>query len=344
MTLSTMQLLANRRDVARTIFRYGPSTAALFYPLLLVSLHQAGRQFVQATDATGKLLAGLAVGLAAALVYSVPLLSFAAISQSAGQIRTRQFAHLAFAAPPLFVLIGVFFYMLNVPNGDYVFWAIAWLGVLGFAAFVSPTNEMPAAAPRWLRTAHGLSAGAIIVMFLAWHLANHVTATWSLETNKNVMDLLRVWYRSDIIQPILVALFVFQLLSGVRLLWAAIALRADIYLSIQTATGAYLMVFITSHLIAVFILGRMFLDVDTTFAWASGAPTGLLHDSWNVRLIPHYSLAPLFVISHLAVGLRTVLLGHHVRVAVANRLAWVVCGTGLSISLAITIAQLSVGR
>ena len=148
---------------------------------------------MQATDATGKLLAGLAVGLAAALVYSVPLLSFAAISQSTGQIRTRQFAHLAFTAPPLFVLIGVFFYMLNVPNGDYAFWAIAWLGVLGFAAFVSPTNEMPAAAPRWLRTAHGLSAGAIIVMFLAWHLANHVTATWSLETNKNVMDLLRVW-------------------------------------------------------------------------------------------------------------------------------------------------------
>jgi hypothetical protein len=46
--------------------------------------------------------------------------------------------------------------------------------------------------------------------------------------------------------------------------------------------------FITSHLIAVFILGRMFLDVDTTFAWASGAPTGLLHGPWNVRLIPHY--------------------------------------------------------
>src|SRR5262249_24276125 len=69
-----------------------------------------------------------------------------AISQSAGQIRTRRFAHLAFAAPPLFVLIGVFFYMLNVPNGDYAFWAIAWLGVLGFAAFVSATNEMPAAA------------------------------------------------------------------------------------------------------------------------------------------------------------------------------------------------------
>jgi hypothetical protein len=344
MTLSTMQTLATRRDVARTIFHYGPSTAALIYPLLLVSLHQSGQQFVQATDATGKLLAGLAVGLAAALVYSVPLLSFAAIWQSAGQIRTRRLAHLAFAAPPLFVLIGVFFYMLNVPNGDYAFWAITWLGVLAFAAFVSPTNEMPTAAPRWLRTAHGFSAGAIIVIFLAWHLANHVTAAWSLETNNEIMDLLRVWYRSDIVQPMLVALFAFQLLSGLRLLWAAIARRADVYSSVQTATGAYLVVYLTSHLIAVFILGRIFLGIDTTFEWASGAPAGLLHDPWNVRLIPHYSLAPLFVISHLAMGLRAVLLGHGVRVAFANRLAWVICGIGLGVSLAITIAQLSVGR
>lgn len=126
-------------------------------------------------------------------------------------------------------------------------------------------------------------------------------------------------------------------------MWPAIARRADTYSSIQTATGAYLMVFITSHLIAVFILGRMFLGVDTTFEWASGAPTGLLHDPWNVRLIPHYSPAPLFVISHLAMGLRAVLLGHDVRVAIANRLAWAICVIGLGVSLAITIAQLSVG-
>ena len=64
-----------------------------------------------------------------------------------------------------------------------------------------------------------------------------------------------------IVQPILVALFAFQLLSGLRLLWAAIARRADIYASIQTATAAYLVVYVT-NLIAVFILGRMFLGID----------------------------------------------------------------------------------
>jgi hypothetical protein len=143
-------------------------------------------------------------------------------------------------------------------------------------------------------------------------------------------------------QPILIALFAFQLLSGLRLLWAAIPQRADIYSSIQTATGSYLVVYITSHLIAVFILGRIFLGIDTTFAWASGTPVGLLRDPWNVRLIPHYSLATLFVISHLAMGLRAVLLGHGVQVASANRLAWIICGIGLGVALIIIIAQLSV--
>jgi hypothetical protein len=346
-TENVMNFLASRTAATRLnaggmMRRYLPTVSALLYPLAPLALYQSTQQFALASDMTGKLATGILLGIATALVYSVPALSLAVILKS-DDIEDRRFAHLAFAAPPLFVLIGVFFYMLNVPNGDYAFWAIVWLGVLGFAAFGSPTNETPAAAPRWLRTAHGFSAAAIVVIFLAWHFANHMTAAWSLEENKKIMDLLRVWYRSDIVQPILVALLAFQLLSGLRLLWAAIARRtADIYSSIQTATAAYVAVYVTSHLIAVFILGRVFLGIDTTFEWASGAPTGLLHDPWNVRLIPHYSLAPLFVISHLAMGLRAVLLGHGVRAAFANRLAWVICGIGLGVSLVIAIAQLSV--
>jgi hypothetical protein len=334
---------ATRRNADRMMQRCLPTVSALLYPLAPLALYDSGRQFALASNMPDMLATGAILGIAVGLLYSVPALSLTVILKSGDDIQARRFAHLAFAAPPLFVLIGVFFYMLNVPNGDYVFWAVAWLGVLGFAAFASPTNEMPTAAPRWLRTAHGFSAAAIIAIFLAWHFANHMTAAWSLETNKKITDLLRVWYRSDIVQPILIALFAFQLLSGPRLLWAAIPREGDIYSSIQTATGAYLGVFITSHLIAVFILGRMFLGIDTTFAWASGAPTDLLHDPWNVRLIPHYSLAPLFVISHLAMGLRAILLGHDVRVGFANHVAWVICGIGLGVSVIIAIAQLSVG-
>jgi hypothetical protein len=322
--------------------RLGPSLAALLYPLALMAVYRCGQQFAVASDAQGRLGAGLLLCIAAGLVYSVPALSLTVILNSADDVLTRRLAHLAFAAPPLFVLIGVFFYILKVPNGDYVVWAIAWLGVLGFAVFAAPTNVEPAAAATWIRTAHGFSAAAIIAIFLSWHLANHMTAAWSLEINKQIMDLLRAWYRSDIVQPFLVMLFAFQLLSGVYLLWAKIPREADLFASIQTATGGYLAVYIVSHLIAIFILGRIFLGVDTTFAWASGAPTGLLPDPWNVRLIPHYSLAVLFVISHLAMGLRTVLLGHGVILASANRLTWFICGIGLAVSLVITIAQLRV--
>jgi hypothetical protein len=333
---------AIRRDFAGMIFRYGPAAVALVYPLALAVLHLSGQHFVRATETPNRLLAGLAMFLAAALIYAVPLISFTVISRS-DQPRERYLAHLAFAAPPLFTLTGVTFFFLGVPNGDYVVWAIAWLAALAFAASPARSRAIPAVSKNWIRNAHGITGLTIVVIFLVWHLANHVLAIWSLDTNKQAMELLRVWYRADLVQPVLIVLLGWQLVTGLRLLWAKVARAGDVYSSIQTATAVYLLVYIPSHLIAVFILGRWFLGVDTTFAWASGAPSGLLLDAWNVRLIPHYSLAVLFVISHLAVGLRAVLLGHGVGAAVADRAAWIICSTGLALAIIITIAQLSVG-
>jgi hypothetical protein len=143
------------------------------------------------------------------------------------------------------------------------------------------------------------------------------------------------------VQPALIALFAWQLATGLRLLWVKSARRGDIYSSIQTASASYLRVYIPSHLIAVFVLGRWWLGIDTTFAWASGAPNGLLLDAWNVRLIPHYSFAVLFLIGHLAMGVRAVLLGHGVSVAAANRAAWTICLVGFAASGVIATAQLS---
>jgi len=331
-----------RRNVAGAILRYGPAAAALLYPLALVVLHQAGRQFVQATDDPGRLMAGVAVGLAAALVYGVPIFSLAVILRSADHIRARRLAHLAFAAPPLFTVIGVAFFLLGVPNGDYVVWVVAWLAVLAYAALAPRAQAAPAPPATWIRTAHGLTGATILAIFLVWHLGNHVLAAWSLDTHQAVMNVLRTWYRSGLVQPLLVALFLGQLATGWRLLWAKNARPGDVYSSIQTATAAYLVVYIPSHLIAVFILGRWFLRVDATFAWASGAPSGLLLDAWNVRLIPHYSLAVLFVIGHLAMGLRAVLLAHGVRAAAADRLTWAICAIGLVVAVVVTSAQLCV--
>jgi hypothetical protein len=342
MMLLSARTTAVCRDFAGMIFRYGPAAVALAYPLALAALYLSGQQFVHATDTTDRLLAGFAICLAAALVCSVPILSLTAISRS-DRPRERSLAHLAFAAPPLFTLTGVVFFLFGVPNGDYVVWAIAWLTALAFAASPARANAVPAASANWTRSAHGITGATIVVIFLVWHLANHVLAIWSLDTNKQVMELLRAWYRADLVQPVLIALLGWQLVTGLRLLWAKVARAGDIYSSIQTASAAYLLVYIPSHLIAVFILGRWFLGVDTTFAWASGAPSGLLLDAWNVRLIPHYSLAVLFVISHLAMGLRAVLLERGASVEVSDRVAWIICSMGLAVSCVVTLAQLRVG-
>jgi hypothetical protein len=344
MTLFSLQPAARRGDSVDTILRYGPAAAALAYPLLLMLLYRCGRQLAEATNAPAILSAGLGVGTAAALIVCVPLLGFVAIRRS-DQLQTRRLAHLAFAAPPLFTVTGILFFLLGIPNGDYAVWVVLWAAALAYAARKLPeTGTTTARSVGWIRTAHGLSAGIIIAAFVIWHLANHVVALWSLDQNKAVMDVLRLWYRSNTVQPLLVALLLWQLLSGLRLLWAKLPSASDLYSSIQTATAAYLAVYVSSHLIAVFVLGRWFLAVDTTFPWASGAPTGLLLDPWSVRLIPHYSLAVLFLVSHFAVGLRTFLLGHGVRPITAARTTWTICALGLALTLAILVAQLRVGR
>ena len=153
---------------------------------------------------------------------------------------------------------------------------------------------------------------------------------------------LRKWYRSELVQPALVILMLFQVVSGVTLLWRVTAARTDFYLTLQTSIGAFLAAFIVSHLNAVFILGRAVTKVDTTFLWASGAPAGLLPDAWNVRLIPHYSLGVWFAITHMGLGLRGVLLPHRVSLPTADRVAWGVSVLGAAFALTITIAQLSV--
>src|SRR5262245_9291395 len=78
-----------------------PAFAALLYPLALAGLHRSGTYFVNSTFAGEKAAAGALMAMAAMLVYSVPIIAFLAVGR-ARDLRGRQIAHLAFAAPPLF--------------------------------------------------------------------------------------------------------------------------------------------------------------------------------------------------------------------------------------------------
>jgi hypothetical protein len=187
MRLLSARTTMMRRNLADPIFRYGPAAAALVYPLALVLLHLSGLHFVRASDAADRVWAGITICFAAALICTVPVLSFSAILWSVGP-RERLLAHLAFAAPPLFTLTGVVFFLLGIPNSDYVVWVIAWLSVLALATTTARARAAPTPSPSWIRSAHGITAAVIVVIFLVWHLANHVVAVWSLDANKQVWN------------------------------------------------------------------------------------------------------------------------------------------------------------
>ena len=121
-----------------------------------------------------------------------------------------------------------------------------------------------------------------------------------------------------------------------------VIVNTDIFGSLQTAAGAYLGVFIVSHLIAVFALGRQAMQVDTNWDFATAAPAGLMGDPWNVRLVPHYSLAVFLLFAHLACGVRMVLLGRRVSASAALKTAVAIIALGAAVALAVTLAMLGV--
>jgi hypothetical protein len=325
-----------------------PAVAALFYPAALFGLYRSFGLVHDATESDQWLLGMVAAGVSLMLTYGIPALSFV-IAYRLGALQllspiARKTAHLAIASPPLFTLIGVAFYIAGLSNADNVLWGIVWIGASILIVTRTETGETAEQKPDRvnfpaLRVAHGTSALVILIVFLLPHIANHLTAIWSVDLHKAVMQELRRIYRTDTIQPLLVTLFIFQIASGLALWRARMRVEADFFGSLQTAAGIYLAVYIVSHMVAVFVFGRMVMKVDTDFLFASGAPTGLLHDSWNVRLIPHYSLAVCALFIHLACGLRGILLSHGISIAAANMFAWPIIGFGGAIAATIILAM-----
>jgi len=117
--------------------------------------------------------------------------------------------------------------------------------------------------------------------------------------------------------------------------------RADLLDALQTASGAYLSLFIASHINSVFTLARYF-GTDTDYAWAVAEPVGLLADPWSIRLLPHYSLAVFLLIGHLGCGLRGVLRNHNVSESRCSLLTWLVIGMGAIVTIIITSGMLGV--
>ena len=320
--------LHRERGLSKRLLPWVPVGTALAYPWALRLFHGAIVANPQSIAPAGWLI------LAFALPLSCLLFAWHCAGRAGDPLpNLRRVAFLALAAPPLFVLTGVLSSLLHAPIGDVWIWSILWLA-LGIGAMVArpgarsqPANGMTGR----LRVAHGISALAILV-FVAFHLTNHLTGLFGPAVHARVMAIGRVVYRSRLVEPAFVAILLFQVASGVRLAWRWSARPLDAAKLIQVGSGVYLAAFILTHLNSAFVSARWIHKIPTDWAWASGAPDGLLMDAWNIRLLPHYALGVFFVIAHLFCGLRIVLLAHGMERSTADRV-WVsglVCAGSVS--------------
>lgn len=277
------------------------------------------------------LLATLSAPVLGLIVAGLPTLS----------TRVRRLAYASVAAPSLYVFLGVVQALLGSPIPDPWVWCALWLAAMVFSfarpAHVHAATVANAGLGRW-RVAHGISA-VILLLYVLFHLGNHLAGLFGPAVHAAVMDVGRTVYRATLIEPILVAAFLFQAISGLYLAWRWSAARQDGYRTFQVASGVFLSVFILGHMNSVFIYARTYLGIPTDWAFATGAPTGLIHDPWNIRLVPHYALGVFFVLSHLVAGLRVVLGAHGARPGVMRFVWWSGMG-GSGVIAALIIAAM----
>ncbi|MGY4475115.1 hypothetical protein [Bradyrhizobium sp. USDA 3364] len=318
-----------------------PAAGAIAYPFLLDGFHLA------VSPASGQISPGRLVLAALCLLAATaaPLLGLACAYwmtravPSSFELRARRLAYISIAAPPLFVLTGVGLGLLHIPVSDELVWVAGWLAACLYVLLgreqerpANPAAIAPSIA-RW-RVTHGIAA-AVILLYVAFHLTNHLLGLLGPEMHGAVMKLGRTVYRSSVIEPILVSLMLFQVAIGVRLAWRWSALPADAYRGFQIGSGVYLAAFIVTHLNSALVSARAVHHIDTNWDWASSAPTGLIHDAWSIRLVPHYALGVFFVLAHLASGLRGVLIAHGVTTTVANRIWAIGLAAGGLVAVAI---------
>ena len=291
---------------------FAPSALALAYPFLLHAF----------SNATG---AAAAVGwLCLFLAASTPLVGLAcayrlrAVSDPQDwRVRARSLAYLTMTAPPLFVFVGVTRGLVGHPLSDEMIWLGLWGAAIAYVGLRPPAAAIVPGAR--LRVVHGVSA-ALILVFIAFHLTNHLSGLFGPDVHRAIMKAGRTVYRLPVVETLLIGLLLFQIGSGVTLARRWSRLPGDGFRVLQIGSGLYIASFIVTHLNSALIGARLVRHVETDWAWASGAPDGLIHDAWNIRLVPHYGWGVFFVLAHVLLGLRQVLVAHAVPLPVVNRL------------------------
>jgi hypothetical protein len=312
-----------------------PLGAALAYPFVLKLFHACvgGGAFDRVVAA---------VALTAAILLPFALCVARVIAENrkgpGRDTATVRIALLCACAAPLYTAMGVLLYMAGDPVSDLIAWLVVWPALAACTFAFTRAYACVPRAPR-LRVAHGVAALAIALLFLAMHIGNHLAGLLGEDAHRHLMELFRHVYRAPVIEPLVVLLFLFQVASGALMVRRHTHGVQDALGVVQLVTGAYLVFFCLGHMNSVFFYARAFAGIPTDWAFATGAPTGLVHDAWNVRLVPHYLLGVFSVLAHLAVGLRGIATAHGLAQRTADRVCWVAIAASAVVACAILLGM-----
>ncbi|WP_234015695.1 hypothetical protein [Achromobacter spanius] len=309
-----------------------PPLTAAAYPFLLMLFHA----MIGAPDSQRSGSDTAIAAIALLLAFAAPVAGIVVAQLPGIPTRARRVAYLSVASPSLYVFLGVVQALVGSTIPDPWVWCVLW--TLAAASTFAKPHAIEAAAGtrpsvmRW-RVAHGISA-AVVLAYVLFHLGNHLAGWLGPDVHATVMDAGRNVYRAKLLEPLLVVAFLFQAVSGLYLAWQWSHARQDAFRTFQIASGVFLSIFIVGHMNSVFVYARTYLGIPTDWAFATGAPAGLIHDAWNIRLVPHYALGVFFVLGHLFAGLKVVLKAHGVSPQAGNR----VMRIGLVFSAALAAA------
>ena len=317
-----------------------PWMIVVLYPGLISAFASA----VKSAHQSRSFFAGISAVALMLVAFSIPVLAGRALLITHNDVqafRARALLYLMFATSSLFSLahtLSTRFAGLGYGALSALWisaWAIAgaWLYFRKTSIVRKPSN----AVLKGLRVTHGITALCLLCGFIIAHLINHDLAAWSIPLHTSVLKALRVWYRSESVEPVLLGLFGVMLLTGVPLVIHYSRRAMDAFRVIQVATGVYIGVFVCSHVLAT--LAARAKGAETDWFFAAG-PATLLDGSLLARLIPHYFFASFFFCVHVACGLRIVLLQHGTPNQVGNRVAFGVAGAGLVVTVVLFSALL----
>jgi succinate dehydrogenase/fumarate reductase cytochrome b subunit len=142
---------------------------------------------------------------------------------------------------------------------------------------------------------HRLS-GIVVASFLLLHITNHLFALGGPQLHIAVTNLFRYVYRSLLVEIVLLMCVIFQIISGILLVFRKGFLKQPLYVVVQIISGLYLSFFMIYHVRAV-MLARYAWNVNTDFYFAANVANRYPE---KLFFIPYYTLSLVCVFAHIA--------------------------------------------